>query len=113
MKFKLVTLLLFCAFASHAIAQLPKDEKTGKVAFTNVVQLEEMSKDEIYQKAKMWVVSTLKSGDNMVELSGSNSDQIVATGNIKLQLEKEDMKEYKITEGFMNFKFIVFVKMAD
>ena len=110
MKSKLITILFFIVFVSNANAQLPKDEITGKVVFTDVVQLEGMTTDEIYKKAKLWVVSTLKSGDNMVELSGVNSDQIIGTGNIKLVMDKEERKWFKIKEGYMNFKFVIFCK---
>lgn len=113
MKSKLIVLMMIFAFATNAMAQLPVDEKTGKVTYTDVIQLEDMTKDEIYKKAKMWVVSTLKSGDNMVELDGSNSDQIVATGNIQLVLDSEkDKTKYILilNEGFLNFKFMIFCK---
>jgi Domain of unknown function (DUF4468) with TBP-like fold len=82
MRFKLITLIIIFAFISNAMAQLPIDEETGKVIFTDVVRLEGMTNDEIFEKAKLWVVSTLKSGDNMVELDGTNSDKIIGTGNI-------------------------------
>ena len=62
-----------------------------------------MPKDEIYKKAKTWVVTTLKSGDNMVELEGSNSDQIVGTGNIAFP--EEAIKQFR--NESLNFKFIV------
>lgn len=113
MKTKLIALLIIYLFVSNVKAQLPIDEKTGKVIFTDVVQLEGMTKDEIYKKAKMWVVSTLKSGDNMVELDGTNSDQIVATGNLVLNIAPEMLGTklyFHINEGFLNFKFLVFCK---
>ncbi|NOQ26268.1 MAG: DUF4468 domain-containing protein [Bacteroidales bacterium] len=108
MRTKLIVLLMIMAFASNVMAQLPIDEKTGKVVYTDIVQLEGMSKDEIYKKAKMWVISTLKSGDNMVELDGTNSDQIVATGNILLYLDPEKINTkvyFHLNEGFLNFNF--------
>jgi len=103
--------LMVLIFGFSAIAQLPKNEKNGKVEYTDVVQLEGMSKDEIYKKAKMWMVSTLKSGDNMVELDGSTSDQMVGTGNIKPVIDdKKNKTRYLIQDANLNFKFIVYCK---
>ena len=96
-----LTMLLSVQFVR---AQLPIDPETGKVKFTAIVDIPETSKDKIYQKVKLWIVSTLKSGDNMVQLSGDNSDQIVGTGNIIL-----DSIEYT-QNPCLNFKFIVFCK---
>jgi uncharacterized protein with TBP-like fold DUF4468 len=113
MRFKLITLIIIFAFISNAMAQLPIDEETGKVIFTDVVRLEGMTNDEIFEKAKLWVVSTLKSGDNMVELDGTNSDKIIGTGNIVIPQNEinEFIKPLKYFSNYtLNFKFIVFFK---
>ncbi len=91
--------------------ELPLNEK-GDVEYSKVIQVENLSKSQIFDKAKLWVVSTLKSGDNMVELSGDNSNQIVGTGNVVLEgIEMPGhMKSYKATDTQLNFKFIVACK---
>ncbi len=105
----IIIILSALLFSLNVNAQLPIDEETGKVVFTDVVQLEGMTKKQIYDKAKLWIVSTLKSGDNMVELGGTNSDQIIGTGN--LALENIVMGGYfKVVDPSLNFKFIIFIK---
>ncbi len=107
----LVTLfvsLLLISFSART-QDFPTNEK-GEVAYTNVIQLDGLSQKEIYEKSKLWVVSTLKSGDNMVELSGSNSNQIVGTGNLVLgEVDLESMI-WRIYNPALNFKFIVSCK---
>jgi hypothetical protein len=111
MKTALISRVVLLTFSLSAFAQLPVDEKTGKVEYKEVIQLDGMSKDEIYKKAKMWMVSTLKSGDNMVELDGTNSEQIVGTGNLKPVIKDEkNKKRFWIADANLNFKFIVFCK---
>lgn len=106
---KTLLLLALCGLIATTQAQLPTNAQTGQVQFTEVVTLDGKTKDDIYKKAKLWVVSTLKSGDNMVELSGTNSDQIVGTGNLALS-------DFEIPGGFdaqrirLNFKCIIFCK---
>ncbi len=95
-------------YSQSVKAQLPIDKETNKVKFTNIVDLPLLSKDKIYKKAKLWIVSTLKSGDNMVELSGDNSDQIIGTGNILLDSLK--IEKYIAQDAILNFKFIIFCK---
>lgn len=94
------------------MAQLPVNEETGKVVFTDVVQADGMTKEQIYEKAKMWIVSTLKSGDNMVELDGTNSSKIVGTGNLIIpKVEINEKMNYHVFRNYvLNFKFIVFCK---
>jgi len=92
-------------------AQLPIDPESGKVKFSGIVELPGVTKDKIYKKAKLWIVSTLKSGDNMVALSGDNTDQLVGSGNIfldSLRMTKDENSLAK--EAYLNFKFIVSYK---
>ncbi|WP_461633370.1 DUF4468 domain-containing protein [Labilibaculum euxinus] len=113
MSYKVLFTLMVFIIGSSAIAQLPRNEKNGQIEYSEVVQLEGMTKDEIYKKTKLWMISTLKSGDNMVELDGTTSDQIVGTGNLMLSLNKEADKtkwRLKLENGYLNFKFIVFCK---
>jgi hypothetical protein len=108
-----LSLLLLHVLVQAQDTQLPIDAESGLVKYTKVVECPNMSKEDIYEKAKFWIVSTLKSGDNMVELDGEQSDKIVGTGNLRLDkldngVGREDYYYYK--EAFLNFKFIVLVK---
>lgn len=109
----LMTILAMTLILSSQLvkAQFPKDEETGKVKFTGVVDLPGMSKDVIFKKAQLWIVTTLKSGDNMVELNGVNSDHIIGAGTINLDSIKVNTGGDKYSKkAYLNFKFIVFYK---
>ena len=108
MKIHLI-LLLIIACSLNTRAQLPANE-SGEILFTDVVKAEGLSKSEIYDGAKFWIVSTLKSGDNMVELSGDESDRIVGTGNIILKDVPIRGESWKTREITLNFKFIILCK---
>jgi hypothetical protein len=113
MKTRLMIFLVLLIFTTNVKAQFPVSEETGEVVFTEVVELEGMNKKEIYDKAKVWVVSTLKSGDNMVELQGENSDKIIGTGNIVLpqSLIDQSVAPYTYFSNYrLNFKFIISFK---
>ena len=114
MKAKKATLVIFLfvtmLLSSQIVkAQLPTDPETGKVLFTGVVDLPNQTKETIHKKAKLWITSTLKSGDNMTELNDENSNQVVGTGNLLLDSLPLYNKYYS-KSAILNFKFIVFCK---
>lgn len=115
MKTKNVNLVIFL-FATMMLssqiinAQLPKDPETGKVQFTGVVDLPNQTKEIIHKKAKLWITTTLKSGDNMTELNDENSTQVVGTGNLVIDTLYVGCKWCRANHAVLNFKFIVFCK---
>ncbi|MCF8370557.1 MAG: DUF4468 domain-containing protein [Bacteroidales bacterium] len=110
MKAKLFLTIAFTILVFVANAQFPIDPETQKIKYSEVVEFDGMTKEQLYQKAKLWIVSTLKSGDNMVELDGTSSDQVVGTGNLLLDSVQNYMVNWYYTKGQLNFKFIVFCK---
>ena len=106
-------LIFFFVITSSAtcFSQLKRDPGSNKIKYSEILKLSDLSKEQIYSKAKLWIVSTLKSGDNMVELTGNSSDQIVGTGNMLLDSVKLTMKGKAYSkDAHLNFKFIVLVK---
>lgn len=92
------------------LAQLPIDPETGKIQFSGVIELPNQSQEKIHKKAKMWITSTLKSGDNMIELNDANINQLTGTGNILLDSLVTECKKCFAKNAVLNFKFIVFCK---
>lgn len=110
MKAKLFFTIALSLLVFVANAQFPIDPETQKIKYSEVVEFDGMTKEQLYQKAKLWIVSTLKSGDNMVELDGTSSDQVVGTGNLLLDSVHNYNIDRAYTKGQLNFKFIVFCK---
>jgi hypothetical protein len=104
----IIVLLTMFLSAQIVKAQLPIDPETGKVKFTAVVDLPSTTKDKIYNKAKLWVTSNLKSGDNIVDLN--TPDQVVATGTMLLDSLHTTCNKCFATHAYLNFKFIVLCK---
>ena len=95
----------------YSFSQLPKNSETGLVVFEDVVQLPGLSQEEIFGKAKSWILATLKSGDNMTEMSDDNFKKIVSTGTISIDsLRMPYLGKKYSQETLLNFKFIVFCK---
>lgn len=109
---QLTTLFVLFTACTPLFAQFPTDPETGKVVYTDVIELPEMDKKAIYEKAKLWMVSTLKSSDSMTELSNEESDQLIGTGNLNISEFKvpSPMGTYLSRGAVLNFKVLIFCK---
>lgn len=101
----LFPILFVCLFTFGQT--IPTDTETGKFQYEEVIQVENTSKTDIYDRAKNWVVRTLKSGDNIVNLDDAEKESITATGNILLQ-DRAGAVGY--SNIILNFKFSVYFK---
>lgn len=54
--------------------------KDGKVTYTNVIQVDSFSKDELYKRAKRWFIDTYKSGKDVIQLDDKENGEIVGKG---------------------------------
>jgi len=76
-------LMLVLAFQSSvAQTQIPKDSVTGLYSYQGVVKVDSVSKEQLYSRAKAWILKTLKSSDNMVELDDKDFNSITGSGTI-------------------------------
>jgi hypothetical protein len=57
---------------------LPLDD--GKVKYSNVVEVENTSKLELYNRAKRWFIHTYKSGKDVIQLDDKDNVEIVGKG---------------------------------
>ncbi|MBX2969410.1 MAG: DUF4468 domain-containing protein [Cyclobacteriaceae bacterium] len=56
----------------------------GVVTYTKVVQVEGVTKDELYLRAKKWFVTTYKSAKDVIQLDDKESGTIVGKGNFRI-----------------------------
>ncbi len=90
------------------IAQAPpKDTETGKYKYEIVTQTEGISQEEIYKRAKEWMLRTLKTSDNMVSFDDESKSSLISTGNIFLESQGGWCAWNQIT---LNFKISIYCK---
>ena len=99
-------LILTCLFCNGQT--IPTDSLTGKFKYEQVIQADSIKQADIYDRAKNWIVRTLKSSDNAVNLDDSNKGSINATGNILLSDQGGGPVKYRSV--VVNFKFNVYCK---
>jgi len=93
---------------SYGQTQLPKDPETGSYAYQGKIQVDSVSKQTLYLNAKSWVVRTLKSSDNMLELDDKEFNTLVASGTVILDNDASgnDRKlNFKLAVAFKDGKF--------
>lgn len=76
-----IALIFFIFFINKAFSQqLPIDSITNKVSFSEVVSIENISKSELYNRAKQWIAITFKSASSVIQLDDKESGIIISKG---------------------------------
>jgi hypothetical protein len=101
--FGTVVIILFSI--SDLFAQIPKDSISGQYAYQGLVKVDSATKQQLYTNAKNWILKTLKSVDNMVELDDKEFNAITGSGTILL--DKQNSGPYSYQNGKLNFKLLV------
>ena len=57
--------------------------RDGKVTYTDVIQLQGVSKDEMYKRAKHWFVDTFNSGKDVIQLDDKENGEVIGKGCFK------------------------------
>lgn len=74
MKKLILSAFILLAGLTTANAQTP-------ISYSEVVQVEGATKDELYQRAKNWFVDTFRSANDVIQLDDKENGQIVGKGN--------------------------------
>jgi len=96
--------------------------KNGKVTYSAVVEVDSVSKDELYNRVKRWFVNTYNSGKDVIQLDDKENGEAIGKGffeetwmvtfyaaqnvkvwqTVKIQL-KENKYRYEITDFRMKY----------
>lgn len=80
MKTLFTTLLVLIAFGSFAQEQAPADlpvDESGKINFTEVVQVDGTDKAELYTRARAWFATTFNSANNVLEMDDKEAGVLI------------------------------------
>lgn len=54
--------------------------KDGKVTYVDVVQVDSISKDELYKRTKRWFIDTYKSAKDVIQLDDKENGEVIGKG---------------------------------
>lgn len=81
-----------------------KNETTGAMAYEAVTNVEGVSKEEMFKRAKQWIIANLKTNDNNISFDASN---LSINNTATLVLKPAGGFNWAITSGLINFKLQV------
>jgi hypothetical protein len=100
-----LTFLFFCLFLTSKGQEKLLDilpSKEGVVTYSEVVQVDSISKAILYNRAKKWFVASYKSAKEVIQLDDSENGEITGKGNFKVS--------YYTREPFISHTISIFVK---
>ena len=77
MKNFIIFLFLLFSISTFGQVTLPIDEITGKAVFTDVISLDSISAENIYNRAKLFIANNYNSTKNITDLSDDKSHSLV------------------------------------
>lgn len=80
----IISALIFQFVPFITFGQYPIDEKTGEVQYSDVVSFEDLTEREAYEKARTWILTNLKTSDNMTVTDDTVNLRLIATGHLIL-----------------------------
>ncbi len=107
MLFSLITLFAVNVFAQDDVEILKKDDASGIYYYEEVVQAQGLKQDELFKRAKAWVLAKLKTEDNNIKFDEKDFS-MVNTGAIKV--DRKSFFTIAIQDGAFDFKLHIWCK---
>lgn len=84
-----------------------KDEASGDYYFEEVVPVDGITKDVLYDRAKKWITANLKTADNNID---ANDKEFTIVNSAAIKVDRKLMVGLEIHEGYFDFKLRVWCK---
>ncbi len=84
-----------------------KDASSGDNFYEEVVTMNGVGQEELYKRAKNWVMANMKTEDNNISFEDKEFKIVNSAG---MKVDPKSFITYAINDGIMDFKFHVWVK---
>ena len=102
----LLILLSHCASAQEFL--FPVDEKTKKITYQDVIEVDSVSKDEIYDRIMIWMKIHFKTDKEIIDFVSKDAGKIFLTPTTKLYAKKDGRTYYV---GYL--KYLINISVYD
>lgn len=104
--FKIIIGLLVISSNTLNAQNLPLDEKTGKITFTEVVTVDDSTatKDQLYSRAREWFARTFKSSQNVLQMDDKELGKLIGKGNFSI------IPGLYLTDSRVDFTLSIYLK---
>lgn len=95
---RLLAILILWSVAGASFGQMPMPFPTvdGKINFSEVVHVDGASKDDLYERAKIWFANAFVSSNSVIQLDNKEGGLIMGKG-VVVQKDKHWGKSWKFT----------------
>ncbi len=84
-----------------------RDETNGTYYYEEVIQLANNTQDELYAKAKKWIVANFKTGDNNLS---EDAKEYSLVNSAAVKIDKKKKMGWAVYDGAADFKFHFWAK---
>ena len=98
-------LFLMSALTLLSITTLIGQEK---LTYSEVVQIDSISQNEIYNRAKLWFATTYNSANNVLQIDNKEEGQLI--GKAVIKYDSKVFVGSAITDGYISYIIKIFVK---
>ncbi len=81
---KLVLQLLILLFSSSCVAQVVWEEESQSARMDGIIQVEDVSMQELYERSKVWMTNNITSSNKLSEHEQDSVKQLTGHGNVIL-----------------------------
>lgn len=81
MRKVLLIILIALSKISYAQISLPIDSATNKVSYSEVIQVDGVSKDELFTRARTWCAKTFTSNKDALQMDDRQAGRLIANGS--------------------------------
>lgn len=81
-------------------ATLPIDSTTSKISFVEIVKVDSLNKDQIYNLSRQWFSQTFKSAESVLDLEDKDNGQLIGKGFSDIDLGKVVVKMWYTIQLF-------------
>ncbi len=101
LTFALILFLFSLSFSASSVEEkmkkLPFDPSTGKITYTEVIQVEGLSRDALYDAARSWIALNFKSAQHVLQMDDKASGKLICKGNFVIYTGNFMPTEHRIS----------------
>jgi hypothetical protein len=81
----------------------PIDEKTGEIVFTEVIQMDSLSKDQVYAIVKEWIAVTYKDASEVIQMDDKESGKLICKAVIPVVIHSLGARDAGVVKYDLTF----------
>lgn len=99
-------LSLLFSFAVHGQTdQIKLPEKDGIINYEEIITVDSTTKDELYKRAKLWVINSFKNEKNVTSTDEKELGEIKGTGLFTILKDQDVLFSFRISVKDSRFKY--------